>query len=206
MRPAPLALLALLALPGAAFAADREVSLELGTLAAPDANWELFSETPRLPTQGVRIGWPVHDRVAIVAAWHRGARGTTLGGESTGQSDFIAAFSAHSVALGAKADYPLAPWFAPFATAQAIGLVGTVRLDDDPDDDENLNQLSHTAFAPGALATAGIELRIPLADGDFAAATALDMGYAWLAPLSYDTLGDLAFHGFILRWGVGARF
>lgn len=205
MRPAPLALL-LLALPAPALAADREVSLELGSIASSDPQWDLFSDSPRLPTQGLRIGWPVHDRVALVAAWHRGAQGSTLGGEGTGQSDFVAAFSAHALALGAKADLELTPWFVPFATLQALGLLGTVRLDDDPDDDHNPNQLSHSAFAPGALAAAGLELRLPLHHDAFAAATSLDLGYALLGPLHYDTLGPLHLGGFTLHWGVGARF
>jgi len=206
MRPAPLALLAALALPGAALAAKDEVSLEIGSIATPDPDWDLFSGSGRLSTQGLRGGWAFHDHVALVGGWHRGARGMTAGGEGTGQSDFVAAFSAHAFSLGAKADWELAPWLAPFATARAAGLLGRVRLDDDSEDDENLNQLSHTAFAPGALATAGVELRLPFHDGAFAAATSLEMGYAWFAPLAYDELGHLAFRGFTVTWGVGARF
>jgi len=205
MRPAFFALLALL-LPVAAHGADDEVSLELGSIGTPDADWALFSDTERLPTQGLRLGWAVHDRVALVAGWHRGAQGMTVGGETTGQSDFVATFGAHLFSLGAKADVALTPWFAPYATAQAIGLIGTVRLDDDPEDDENPNQIAESAFAPGAMGTAGVEFRIPFHDGAFAAATSLEMGYAWLAPLAYDTLGDLQFRGFAVRWGVGARF
>lgn len=206
MRPVPFALAALLAAPGAALAAQNEVSLELGSFASPDPDWELFSESGHLPTQGLRLGWALHDRIALVGGWHRGARGMTLGDEAGSQSDFVAAFCAHTLGVGAKADWPLASWFAPYATAQATGLLGTVRLDDDPEDDDNLNQLSHTAFAPGAMATAGLEFRLPLREDALAAATSFELGYAWFAPLSYDALGSLAFRGLVLRWGLGARF
>ena len=206
MRPAPLALLAALALPGTALGATREVRLELGSIAAPDPDWNLFSDADRLSTQGLGVGWTFHDHLALVAGWRRGAHGMTVGGESTGQSDLTATFGGHLFSLGAKADWTIAPWFAPFATARAAGLLGIVRLDDEPDDDENLNQITHAAFAPGALATAGAEFRLPFHDGAFAAATSLELGYAWLAPLSYDPLGDLAFRGFTLTWGAGVRF
>jgi len=206
MRPAPLALLAALALPGTALGATREVRLELGSIAAPDPDWNLFSDADRLSTQGLGVGWTFHDHLALVAGWRRGAHGMTVGGESTGQSDFTAAFAAHTLTFGAKADWELAPWFAPFASARAAGLLGRVRLDDDSEDDENLNQLSHTALAPGALATAGVEFRLPFHDAELAATTSLEMGYAWFAPLHLDPLGDLAFRGFTLTWGVGARF
>lgn len=211
------AVLAAVALAPAAEAAEREVALELGSFGAPDEDFDLFSHGDALPTRGLRVGWPVHERVAVIAGWHHGARGLRvypLGDEydyeydddySADNNAFVAAFYGDQFTLGAKADWALVRWLLPYATVQAVGYRGLVRLDDDLQHDDNPNQVQRSAFAPGAMATAGLDVRVPFGE-TFAAATYLELGYGYVLPLDFADLGEIDMRGFVLRWGVGARF
>ena len=213
-----LAALALLALPTAAGAADHELSFELGTPASYDDNFQLFQDDGDfLGTRGLRLGVAVHERVAVIAGWHRGASGTRIEyGETYYEDDeyeeyyeqtgMVAALYADEFTLGAKADLPVAVWFRPFATLQGMGLRGLVRIDDDTSSDDNPNQIQRTAFAPGGMATGGLDFRVPFMDGKLAAATSFELGYAYAPPLDFDELGTLKMRGLVFRWGLGARF
>lgn len=195
--------------PSAVHAADHEVSYEVGTLAIHDPAWDLFDASlSYLPSQGVRLGYAVHDRVAVIGGWHHAARGQTLytEGEEDDESTFAAAFYSETFLAGAKADWDLAPWFRPYAAAQFMGVLGTVRLDDDTTEDDNLNQITRRAFTPGAVATGGVDIRVPFADGRYAVASYMEFGYGRTLNLSFEDLGDLDMAGFAFRWGIGARF
>ena len=112
----------------------------------------------------------------------------------------------HQIGVGPKLDVEVWPWLHPYVTAQFLGLVGALRLDDAPYDDNNPNELREYGFAPGGVAAAGFDLVFLRADRAVRPATNLELGYAYEAPLALGDMGSLDFRGFYLRWGVGARF
>ena len=214
--------IALLAVPATAVAADHELSLELGATGhAADDNWFLFDDnTDALTDYGLRLGFAVHDRVAVIAGYHHGAQGSRIelpgyGGDSDeyyydddsseGQA-LAAAYYADTFSLGAKADLPVAVWFQPYATIQALGIRSMVRLDDDTTTDDNPNQLQRATFNPGGLASAGVEFRIPIRHTSWALASHLELGYHIATPSDFDELGSLTNRGLVFRWGLGVRF
>ena len=200
--------LALCATP--ALAADHEVSLEMGSLHANDTSWDMFSDTPSFNTYGLRVGYAFHDRIAAIAGYHHGANGMTVeamdsGWESGDPPTFASAFYGDEYSLGIKADLPLSINLRPFATVQALGVRGLIRLDDDAEHDDNLNQIQQGAFAPGGMATGGIDLRIPIAQAKYCVASSLEFGYGKVLDLDFGDLGKLPMGGFVFRWGVGVR-
>jgi hypothetical protein len=202
-----LCLLVLAGSPAAALAADREISLELGTTGhAAEDNWFLFSGQDTLPGFGARLGWPVHERVAVIAGWQHGARGTTVSPGDDGAGEFAAAYYADAWSAGAKADWGICRWFRPYATVQAVGQRATVRLDDDTGEDDNPNQIQRSDFAVGGLAAGGLDFRVPFAQDRFAVASYLELGYQLLTPSDFDELGSLQNRGLAFRWGLGFRF
>jgi hypothetical protein len=220
MRTSIFAIAALLALPGTALAADRELSFEVGTLGQrAEDNWFLFSEKDTLTTVGLRLGYPVMDRLAVVAGWHHGAHGTHV---STGESyedtyyydeeydeepgSLAAAYYADDFTLGVKGDWDVATWFRPYATVAFASQLTRARLDDDTGVDDNPNQIEKSAFSPGALGAAGLDFRIPFAQGRMAAASYLELGYQYLSPADLEELGKLQARGMVFRWGIGMRF
>jgi hypothetical protein len=184
-----------------------QLSLELGSIHAGDPNFDTFnSDSNRLPTQGVRVGYAFNDHISLVGGWHHGARGSDVGFGNDEMSSFRAAYYGNEFTLGARGTLPVTSWLQPFASLQVIGMQATVRFDEDPEDDENLNQLSRSAFSPGGMATLGVEALAPMAYGEWAFTSDLELGYGYVAPQSFDDLNDLEMHGFVLRWGVGVRF
>jgi hypothetical protein len=211
-----LAATALLAIPTTAAAADHELSFELGTTGhSADDNWFLFEEYRDAHTNlGLRAGFAVHDRVAIIAGWQHGATGTRVEMDEEGHyfdddgmyANLGAAYYNDTFSLGAKVDWPVAVWFQPYATLQALGISTKVRLDDAPRDDDSINQLEYSAFDPAGAATGGVEFRVPINHNEWAIASHMELGYQLGTAAQFDELGSLLNRGLIFRWGVGARF
>ena len=202
----------------AAQAAGNEISFELGSFGAHDPNWELFSNDEQLVTWGFRGGYAITPNLAVIATWQHGAWGGGLDiyGESSYYDDddeyyyedtsLNLAFTANQFGVGPKYDVELFSWLRPYATAQFIAFLGTVRMDEDEDHDDNINQYKTSGFSPAGMAALGIDF-IPVRPRRTGSlATYLEMGYGYAAPMKLGDLGQLSFNGFALRWGVGARF
>ena len=202
-----------------AFAVDHEIDVEAGWLNAPDSGWSRFSERPSLMTIGVRGGFALTDRLALVAGWQHGGDGvsvTTDGyeydydydydyGDDTSGSTFTSAFTGEQFTLGAKVDIEPFPWFRPYVAAQGALLVATARFDEDLSTDDNVTQRRETGLTGGFVASLGLEFPIAVVDG-LAIAPYAEGGYAWYAPVALSDVGSLSFHGFSGRAGVGLRF
>lgn len=208
----------------AAMAASNQVSLEAGWLGAPDPNWQTFSPGYSYGTGGVRVGLKVHERVTAVVGWQHGKTGMGLNFE--GDTDYVtddegyydeydygsaselgAAFSADQITLGAKADWDLLRWLNPYVVVSGVGMRGVVRFDEDPDDDDNIGQRAVAGMSGGVLATAGLDFPIHLGkESRYAIVPSLEMGYGWIAPMRFEDVGRLQFHGFAGRAGVGLHF
>ena len=203
----PLAALSGLLCAAPALAADHEISYETSTLGVHDPSWQTFDEHHDFfGANGLRVGYAVHDRVAIVGGWHLGRNGQDVFVDGEDQQSFRAAFTGHEFLLGAKADLPLARWFRPYALLQAMGVYGVVRLDEDVSTEDNLNQIKEGAFAPGGVAAGGFDIRVPFKEEAYIIATYFEFGYGQILPLRFQDMGDITMGGFAFRWGVGARF
>lgn len=209
--------------------AGHEVSLELGTLAAPDPDWEYLGSGNQISSHGVRAGWGFTPMLALVASWHRGADGVEFDGPvsddtSGGEENllFRTSFISHQLALGPKLQWRVTPWLAPYATLQGLGVLGTARLDDGFDDDDNPNQYTYRGLAPGGFVSGGVDVKpVRLAQG-MRLGTHIELGYALTGrmrlvqeggrdPASTDEprtaqLGAVGFRGFTMRFGVGVNF
>lgn len=204
--------------------AGHEVSLELGTLGAPDPAWDYLGSQPYVPSYGARVGYGLTPAVSIVGSWHRGADGAEIEGPGSAEDDvlFRTAFISHQLALGPKLQWRWKPWIAPYATLQGLGVIGKARLDDGFDDDENPNQYTYTGFSPGGLVAGGVDLKPLRVAKGVRIGTHLELGYALTRrmrlvqeggkdPANDDQngdveLGSVGFRGLSMRFGVGVHF
>ncbi|MFN7144829.1 MAG: hypothetical protein ACK4YP_13720 [Myxococcota bacterium] len=201
----------LLAFAPSAAAATHEVSFEVGWIGAYDPAWDLFSSGDALPSYGLRLGFAVHDNVALIAGWQHAVHGGSVSVDAYGtdeygyESTFRAAMYTDQINVGAKADVKVWSWLHPYVTAQAVGMRGLARLDDDAGDDENLTQVQVAGLTGGFTGAAGLDFLIPV-KGRVAIAPYIELGYGWMAPLALRDLGSVQFGGFAGRSGVGVRF
>ncbi len=208
----------LLLLSSLASAADLEVNLEVGRLDIAKGYWDLFDYNNVQATYGVRADWHKSSRLGFSASYAHfvtGAHNSVWdyweydeGGseDSPGAAEgFDAAFRGHVVGLGVRGGVDLWGWFNPYATLEARGLHAVVRLDDDTSDDDNPNQITVRGTTVGAVAAAGMDIRIPT-KYRWAFSHNLEIGYEIMAPLNIDPLGALAVRGLHVRAGFGVRF
>lgn len=130
---------------------------------------------------------------AITSAW----------GDAT--TEFVAGLYQTQVFVGVKPTWSLNRHFGAYGLLQAQGLFGTLRIDDDPDDDENLGQVEAEGFAPGATIGAGVEAFAPTG-GAVLVAFYLEFGYSAYEPLSLSDIATIDVSGVAVRAGAGIRF
>ncbi|MFT4625953.1 MAG: hypothetical protein ACI8PZ_004624 [Myxococcota bacterium] len=181
-----------------------EISAELGQLHNGDPTYDLFSNRDGMPSRGLRVGIAPVERFTVLAGWHRVRRGADL--DLPGGS-LNAAFFADEFTLGPKVDLNIGDIFYPYATVQGVLFRGVMKLDDDPDRDDNAGQIRAAALSGGALFMGGLELRNPSSDMlPLQFAVHVEAGYGLISRGNYDTLGSMQPGGFVLRTGVGVRF
>lgn len=195
-----------------AHAASDELNFELGQFGAQDASWDMFSDRTHVGSWGFRGGKSLGNFTTIVLSWQHSMDGGAVGEDydydedSVSFSPWYLALTTNQLAVGPKFDLEVFPWLHPYGTVQAMGWLGTVRMDEDIEDDENPNEIAKTGFAPGGIAALGLDL-IPLrADRKVRPATYVEAGYGYALPMKVGDLGEVQFSGFYLHWGVGARF
>jgi len=222
MSTRTLALAATLFVASTASAADHEVSVEWGTLFNGDPAFDAFSAGDWMPSRGVRAGVAVHDRVAVVAGFHRARRGASM---YTPDGEWVAdsAHFANEWTLGAKADLEITEFLLPYVAPQFLLYQGQMRFDDDRTDRDNAGQVRLNALAPGALFVGGVEVRIPKDEAPFTLALHIEAGYGLVARHTYDhgvqigpdgpepwendgTVATMRPGGFVFRTGLGVRF
>lgn len=204
-------LLTLAALSAPASAGTNELAFELGALGSSDRNWDLFSDGPLLSSMGLRAGYGVNDWLTVVGTWQTARDGSVLYIESYDANEYLdqdalLSLRTNQLSLGPKFSLDLFSWLHPYATVQGLALLGTVRMDDDAQHDDNLNQYKSSAVTGGGFAALGLDFILLREDRPIRPATYLEMGYGRTANLAFDDIGTLGFGGFALRWGVGARF
>lgn len=203
---------AALAAPGGA---RHEASLELGTLGSRDPNADLFSYSDLLQSGGGRLGYAVADQWTVVADYQFGRHGDRLEADSGdgGYSLSLMDLTLHQLTVGPKFSLELTPWLRPYATVQAMGVAGRLRLGEDPDEPED--RARFWSMAPGGVAALGVDLSPGKKRQAVRFGSHLEMGYGYATALSFSDrdagndaaeIGDMRLGGFYLRWGVGVRF
>ncbi len=180
-----------------------EFSIEIGTLAAHDDQFEVFSYSPRISSWGFRAGFRPIERLVLFGEWQRDRTGLRVdAGEGT---DAGSSLGTHQLAIGARADLPLMDGAVrPYVAVGVLGIFGTARFDDDTSDPESLGQVSWSAFAPGGLAVGGLELRVVPVDR-LALSWHLELGYALVGDLDFEDYGVVDVGGMLMRTGFGIR-
>jgi hypothetical protein len=197
-----------------------EVSFEMTSIANHDPAYDLFHEEDGMGLPGVRLGYRVHPRVAVVGAWgalRTGARAytgsytttSTYGYDTSttgGSGQYVAAMTAHQARLGLRADVPIGrDVLLPAVSASAVALPTRWRFDGDPSVNDPVSQVSASGVPVGFEATGGAELRVPTR-GTWTAAVFLDLGGTWLSRAAFGAIGEMKPGGFTAHGGVGLRF
>lgn len=191
-------------------AGNNELSFSVASIGVPDDNWDLFSDNDGLRTLGGRVGYGLSPSLAVVLDWQHGVEGSSF--ESYGGYDDYydvsgkMAITTNAWSVGPKLSLDAISWLRPYVTVQGTFLWGTVKLDDDTSDDENLNQLRRSGVTGGGVAAAGVDLVLLSEQRRIRPAIGFEAGYGWLAPLKLGDMGSLAMRGFHSDLTVGARF
>ena len=187
-----------------------ELSIQGGWTAANDPRYDILSSADVLGGLGLRAGVRVHPRVAVVLDWQRG--GSLLwnyNGSSSdyyGNSGFNSSFTVDQIGVGVLGDLKVGSWFRPYATVQGVLGVESLRLDDDPDHDDNSTQVHETGVGGGVYGAVGVEFRIPLGKSGLALAPYTEWGGSYLSDAKLGQVGAVSFGGFAGRAGIGLRF
>ena len=202
------------AMAGSADSIDHELSLELGSMHSSDPTWDAFSDSEQVIAWGIRGGYGISPRLAVVASWHRGQHDSYFEVEAETYHDLDMDFTTNQFAIGPKVDFQIDHWFRPYVTLQGMGMLGQIRIDEDPDDDDNeLLKFSDTGF--GGFAAAGIDFIPGSSDKRLHFASHIEWGYGKVFALQFEDkdagndaveIGDLDLQGFTINWGVGVRF
>ncbi|HCH65124.1 MAG TPA: hypothetical protein DFR83_20135 [Deltaproteobacteria bacterium] len=202
------------------------VHLVYGSYASNDAAFEFYSPNPSIGAAGIRGERALRGPVSLVSTYTR----RTVSSEyyddliladqmpEREEAALVAAFTGQQFTVGPKLQLDLGKSaFSTYVVGQGLAFVGTSRLDDAPDEDDNLNQLKARSWAPGFIAAGGLEYSPRV--GPIQLSTFVELGYNWTAQMGFEDdsvresgtnapadMGDLAFRGFYMQMGLGVRF
>ena len=206
--------------------APRAAHFVVSSYHSNDEAFELYSPNDALGTQGLRLEGDLRGPISLVGSYTR-RRVASEYFDSLVDSDqdetdredaaLIAAFSGQQITFGPKVRVDATRSLSLYAVGQGLAFIGTSRLDDDPTTEDNLNQITMRSWAPGFVAAGGAEFAPKV--GPVNLSTFLELGYNWTAQMAFEdasvredgtnepaSMGDMAFRGFYLQWGVGVRF
>lgn len=184
--------------------AATELSLELGSTHAPDDGYALFSSANAMGSWGARLGFGLTDRTSLLVDWqHSGTGGDVTTSGDTG--DFQSALTVDQLSVGPRFGVPIQNVM-PYATVQAVGMRGRVRLDGDPSSTDDLDEWKDSSLTGGGLAMGGAQIVVGQPEQAVRFSGHLEMGYGYALPLDFGDFGSISFHGFALRGGAGIVF
>ena len=197
-----------------------ELSVERAALGASDPAYDVIDERNRLSGWGLRAGYTVVPSLTVIGSWSMQRRGASYtspsasgemtslgGGNDYAQFDYTdVALLGHTAGLGVKWNVLENPWVSPYVSGQGLVQVGTLMFDDDSERDDNLNQQSVRAIAPGFAVVGGADIGLGLEGMAVRPMGHVELGYGHLAPLDYGEMGALQLRGLIVRAGVGVQF
>ena len=185
--------------------AATELSLELGSTHAPDDGYSLFSDKNAMGSWGARLGFGLSDRTSLLVDWQHSSPGGAVA-TSAETVEFQAALTVDQLAVGPRFGVLIEDLVMPYATVQAVGMRGRLRLDGDPSSNDELDQWMDSALTGGGLAMGGAQVVLGELEQAVRFSGHLEMGYGYALPLDYGELGSISFHGFALRGGAGIVF
>lgn len=196
-----------------------EIAVERAALGANDPAYNSIDDRDRLSGWGLRAGYTVVPSLTVVGSWSMQRRGADHfspsasgastefdGGEFVDSDSSTVALLGHTAGLGVKWNLLENPWVSPYVSGQGLVQVGTLKLDDDASRDDNLNQISARAIAPGFSVVGGADIGLGLEELSVRPMGHVEIGYGQLAALDYGDMGALHLRGLILRAGVGVQF
>jgi hypothetical protein len=186
-----------------AFAAT-EVSVELGSTHAPDDGYALFSSRDAMGSWGARVGFGLTERTSVLVDWQHSNKGGAVVTEDA-DADFQAALTVDQLSVGPRVGMPIRNVM-PYATLQAVGMRGRVRLDGDPDSTDDVDEWKDSALSVGGLGMGGVQVVVGEPERAVRFSGHVEAGYGYAAPLDFGDFGSLSFHGFALRGGAGIVF
>ena len=195
----------------AALGGDRQLDLHVAGQGTDDPGWNLLSEDGHLSSVGLRAGLPVHKYVTVLAGWEHGASGMEFNtydqsGDDGSELSFRTGSYINQFQLGVKSGWGPSHWAKFYGVASADVLYGIVRVDDDPDDDENPGQVQAEGVGVGALGAVGFETAVPLGKSGVSLAFYGELGYTWTAPFNLGDVATIQVDGVSGRVGTGVRF
>jgi hypothetical protein len=203
------------------------IAAEVGMIEQSDYDWNLASSW-QSSTGGLRLGYQVNDNVDMLASIHWGTQGNDTydyyydyeydEAYSSGMSGYEIQVSETQVHVGPKFSWNLKPWFAPYATAQALMVHNRLQMSDNGLFDEAANTLiDASGVGFGATAAVGMEFRLrPIAKksqlffyGEAGTTGTTAVNFAMEGAGTGDTdinIGDLDYGGGYFRLGAGTKF
>jgi hypothetical protein len=206
-------------LAGSAWAADKEISLDTGILGSSSQAWDMVGGSP--VTIGLSGGIDIAPGLTAIGSaqwslsgshnefgnqwWHDDLEEET--GSSPGSEGYIAALRVIQVQGGVRSDILQNSWVRPYGSAKVSASLGSLRLDDDPEDKDNVNQIKATGLSIGGIAAVGAAVERPRKQaGPFAIRGEVEAGYGLGTALKFGEMGELSMSGIHMRMGIGLRF
>ena len=201
-----------------AWAGDKEISLDAGSLLASSDAWGVVGGNP-MSTVGISGGWDIAPGLTAVGGvnWSRSGATNHFGNQwweddgdvesAPGTEGYIAALRVVQLQAGVRSDIRQNSWVRPFGVAKMSASIGSLRLDDDPNDKDNVNQVKASGMSIGGIAAVGVAVEKPRKKaGPFAVRGELEAGYGLGTSLKFDEIGKLGMSGMHMRLGIGLRF
>lgn len=205
-------------LAASAFAADKELSLDANLFSAPGSEWNMVGGAP-FSSLGLTGGMDIAPGLTLVGGVQVGSSGSEGyfsdwwdeeaidSSQKPGSEGFIAAVQLAQVQAGVRTDILPQSWVRPYGSLKATASLGSLYLDDDPNDKNNVNQISERGVSIGGHIAAGMAVEQPRRQaGPFAFRGELELGYALATDLSFGDIGSLSLNGMHIRVAGGIRF
>lgn len=206
-------------LASSAWAADKEISLDTGILGVSSQAWNTIGGSP--VTVGLSAGVDIAPGLTAIGSvqwslsgaenqfsnqwWEDDQVGASV--SPPGSEGYIAALRVIQVQGGVRSDILQNSWVRPYGAAKVSASLGSLRLDDDSEDKDNVNQIKAAGMSIGGIAAVGAAIERPRKQaGPFAIRGEVEAGYGFGTALKFDEIGELSMSGIHMRMGVGLRF
>lgn len=158
-------------------------------------------------TAGLRVGYRVAPWITpFVGASANGAGMSHFVEEGDTGDLFQTAYYQDQFFGGLKSAWSPLPYFGVYGLAQGQLVLGILRIDDDPDVDDNPGQIELEGATGGLTAALGVQAAAPVRGDRVDVTFHMEVGYAWNAPLELGDVATLNIQGVFIRTGAGARF